>query len=136
MSIMQNKVALDEIKIKSYRSCRETIFQPNPQLTALIGINGAGKTNILNAISLLSPTFSPRWQNSELKDGSAETKTVIIAWFDVNGEKVGLRLQLTLGSTRSSKDEVLKYEEEWCFPSFTKSRVWNKPPPFLQFGSR
>lgn len=39
--------------IRNYRSCLLTILDPNNDLTTLIGVNGSGKSNLLNALLLL-----------------------------------------------------------------------------------
>ena len=44
---------LHSFEIKSYRSCVKTTLNLHEELTGLIGINGAGKTNLLNAVQLL-----------------------------------------------------------------------------------
>jgi AAA15 family ATPase/GTPase len=44
---------LKSLEIQTYRSCIKTIFPLQNELTGLIGINGSGKSNILNAILLL-----------------------------------------------------------------------------------
>jgi predicted ATP-dependent endonuclease of OLD family len=43
--------------ITNYHSCRKTRIVFDPQLTALIGINGSGKTSILRALLLLKNAF-------------------------------------------------------------------------------
>lgn len=132
MPTMQSKVYLEEIKVDGYRSCRGTHFQPNSKLSALIGINGAGKTNVLNAISLLAPQFSSRWFKPEANDDSSSTQTVITAWFSVGGDRVGLKLRLMFGTTSSNEDDILKYEEMWSFPTYLKTSAWKKIPPFIR----
>lgn len=47
---------IKEIEINNYRSCIKTKFELQDNLTALIGINGVGKSNILNALQLLTKT--------------------------------------------------------------------------------
>lgn len=44
---------IKNIEILNYRSCIQTKFELHDNLTALIGINGVGKSNILNALLLL-----------------------------------------------------------------------------------
>ncbi len=48
-------MALDRITLANYRNHRETALSETAQFNLLIGENGAGKTNILEALSLLSP---------------------------------------------------------------------------------
>lgn len=44
---------IKNVQISNYRSCIQTKFDLHDNLTALIGINGVGKSNILNALQLL-----------------------------------------------------------------------------------
>lgn len=48
-------MALDRITLAHYRNHRETALDGTEQFNLLIGENGAGKTNILEALSLLAP---------------------------------------------------------------------------------
>lgn len=48
-------MAIARLALTDFRSYREAIIAPGAGLIALTGDNGAGKTNILEAISLLSP---------------------------------------------------------------------------------
>ncbi|MDR2631861.1 MAG: ATP-binding protein [Spirochaetaceae bacterium] len=45
---------LARIQIHKYKSCLETELALHEDLTVLIGVNGAGKTNIMTAVNLLS----------------------------------------------------------------------------------
>jgi len=57
---------INNISIKNYRSCLDTYFQLQPNLSVLIGPNSSGKTNVMNALFLLrrlteeSPPFYSR----------------------------------------------------------------------------
>ncbi|WP_394728524.1 DNA replication/repair protein RecF [Altererythrobacter sp. GH1-8] len=48
-------MALDRISLLHYRNHRETALDGTAHFNLLVGENGAGKTNILEALSLLSP---------------------------------------------------------------------------------
>lgn len=48
-------MALARLSLSDFRSYRDALIAPGPGLVVLTGENGAGKTNILEAISLLSP---------------------------------------------------------------------------------
>jgi len=47
------RMKIKNVQISNYRSCIQTKFDLHDNLTALIGINGVGKSNILNALQLL-----------------------------------------------------------------------------------
>lgn len=120
-------VRLSEIAVDGYRSCRSCTFKPHREVSALIGINGAGKTNILNAIRLLS---ARSWRSSRFaSDTKAANETVVTAWFDVGGKRIGLRLTLKLTESNRNTDEVIGVSESWNFASITGSKVWKLGPP-------
>jgi predicted ATP-dependent endonuclease of OLD family len=125
----QQKVVLQEINISGYRSCQGTVFQPHSNLTALIGINGVGKTNILNAIHLLAPQDGRRFPIGAPEEKSGP-ETVITAWFIVGEVRIGLRLTLILGSGNRGEGEILSHEEEWHFGTLTNSKKWTYFPAF------
>jgi DNA replication and repair protein RecF len=48
-------VALTRLSLTNFRSYADALVEPGPGLVILTGENGAGKTNLLEAVSLLSP---------------------------------------------------------------------------------
>jgi DNA replication and repair protein RecF len=49
------RLALTSLRLSHFRSHRAALLEPGLGLNALFGANGAGKTNLLEAVSLLSP---------------------------------------------------------------------------------
>ncbi|MDR0364539.1 MAG: DNA replication and repair protein RecF [Bacteroidales bacterium] len=45
---------LKELRINNFRNCREAVLDFSPNVNCFIGLNGAGKTNLLDAIYYLS----------------------------------------------------------------------------------
>lgn len=48
-------MAVSRLSLSDFRSYRDAVIAPGPGLVVLTGENGAGKTNVLEAVSLLSP---------------------------------------------------------------------------------
>ncbi|MFS0737870.1 DNA replication/repair protein RecF [Sphingomonas sp. 1P06PA] len=48
-------MAIARLALTDFRSYRQALIEPGPGLVVLTGENGAGKTNILEAVSLLAP---------------------------------------------------------------------------------
>src|SRR3954470_24763384 len=48
-------MALTRLSLSDFRSYADALIAPGPGLVVLTGENGAGKTNVLEAVSLLSP---------------------------------------------------------------------------------
>lgn len=69
---------LTDLKLVNYRSYQESEFDLSPEITVITGPNGSGKTNLVEAIYVLSMTKSWRGQAQELiKTGSD--------WFRLEG---------------------------------------------------
>lgn len=125
-------VRLEHVEIKGYRSCLSTSFSPHTDLSALIGVNGAGKTNALQAIALLGnrrARFSRKAVDQLTKDADAE----ITAWFKLSSieKRIGLKMRFSImESTR--RDELVAVSEAWNLQSFTASKAW-RTLPALEF---
>src|SRR3954451_18491954 len=46
---------IERLSLSDFRSYADAVIAPGPGLVVLTGENGAGKTNVLEAVSLLSP---------------------------------------------------------------------------------
>ena len=121
-------VRLDSITIERFRSCHHTVFEPNAGLCALIGINGAGKTNVLEVIRLLDVNRGRAARRGiDVNPGSSLTAQVT-AFFTVGGSRVGLR-SVYGTADRSRRDEMVPLDERWNLSSITGSRAWRPMPP-------
>ena len=117
---------LQKVEVSGYRSCRATRFVPNSRLSALIGINGAGKTNLLNAIRLISPQQIRRYGIAS--DDKSSVQTQVVAWFDVGAKKIGMRMRLFLTPASRTGDEVRSFTEEFNFSGIDGSKGWKHFP--------
>ncbi|MBA3054874.1 MAG: AAA family ATPase, partial [Sphingomonadales bacterium] len=64
-------MALDRIHLASFRNHRETALDGTARFNLLVGDNGAGKTNVLEALSLFAPGRGLR--RAQLADIPART---------------------------------------------------------------
>ncbi len=78
---------LKRIQIKNFRSCKDVVLDDLGSVTALVGRNGSGKTNILRAIEWLSQAAS----STELPTGS-----FILLWDQNTSAVVDVKLGETL----------------------------------------
>lgn len=49
------KTVLHNLKLENFRNYNSLFFEPDPGITLIYGVNGIGKTNIIEAVSLLVP---------------------------------------------------------------------------------
>ncbi len=119
---------LETIEITGYRSCENTKLSPNKDLSILIGINGAGKTNILQGIRLLAMR-TPRRSRNLADEFSHSPEAQIIAWFSVNQQKIGLKIKFLLQENPIRGGDQVYTQETWNFQSLTNSKAWIELPP-------
>ncbi|KAA6322354.1 DNA replication and repair protein RecF [termite gut metagenome] len=55
---------IKELCIKNFRGISDMKIIPDPQINLIVGINGAGKSSILDAISYLFSWFTARMMNN------------------------------------------------------------------------
>ena len=118
---------ITKIRIKNYRSCNETVFELNESLSALIGPNGSGKTNILSAIQLISSLTRNRRRhlNNEYSD---ETPCEIKTWYDIEGKQIIHTAKILLVTNEKNQDEIINSSESWYMYSITGSKKRIKIP--------
>jgi ABC-type lipoprotein export system ATPase subunit len=113
-----------KFRIKTYRSCKDTNLSPSDRLTALIGPNGVGKTNIMHAVLLLGLGDRSRYYTApkDLFTNQCE----IEAEFLHAGNKVLYKSSFTYSQNESPKDQVVIADENWNFKSITGKSQWIK----------
>lgn len=82
---------LERIELQNYRNVNRLILNPNPKVNFLIGENGEGKTNIIEAINVLSTGKSFRTNNYNEIISFKSDSCIINAIFDLNGLKNRLK---------------------------------------------
>jgi DNA replication and repair protein RecF len=96
---------LDQLTLQQFRSYVKTTFQFSPKTTLIIGVNTAGKTNILEAIYFLATGKSFRADSDrEVIRWDAE-----IARIKAVGNETKLEILLTQGVVAGSKAPLKKY---------------------------
>ena len=75
---------INKVEINNYKSCLNTEFNLKTNLTTLIGLNAAGKTNILKAIDLFSRIEFIRKVYNEL----SKPNTIIKLEIELNKKNV------------------------------------------------
>lgn len=109
---------IKKISIKNYRSCIETVFEPDEHLSALIGPNGSGKTNILSALKLLTSLCSNRGR-SILSNTRIASTSEIKTWYELDGKQIIHTARLNIVADEKNQDEILDASETWYMFDFT-----------------
>ncbi len=114
---------ISKVEIKNYRSCKHTVFQPNKNLSILIGPNGSGKTNILTAIRLLSQLHSFRRMRryAEHFDDSHSPCEIKVS-FNIDGKTVDYTANIYLVTNERNEDEIINAKEHFYMFSITGSK--------------
>src|SRR5258706_6736521 len=102
---------ISSITISKYRSCLRTTIRPKPGLSSLIGVNSAGKTNLLNGILLLKKAaasqlrFYPRKQY-------ISSRSHVSAIFNINGRNLLYRSNLLITPEEGNKEIVVSAQSQ------------------------
>jgi len=99
-------IKINNIDIENYRSCINTKFKIKENLTAIIGANGAGKSNILNSILLLSGRIrgSRIYRNRKMDDAIAHS--TIVYEMSLDDVKYKLKAEIYFETDERNSDEV------------------------------
>jgi AAA15 family ATPase/GTPase len=119
-----NDVKLSKIEITNYRSCIETKFQPNAELSVLIGPNGSGKTTVLSAFQLLTKIANTNYSYYSTRRAvdPFSTDCLLKVHFKWNNKVVVYEALISLVNNERNEDEILSVHETWYSYSISGSR--------------
>lgn len=123
--VMAQVAKLCSVRILHYRSCEFTEFYPHNRLSALIGMNGAGKTNILSALRILGRPVDRVLNKKSLENIEP---CVLEAGFSVGEKIIKLSIIFYLSDSDKGQDEIVHAEELWDFSSISDVKEWVKFP--------
>jgi len=113
---------IKEIEISNYRSCIKTKFELQDTLTVLIGINGVGKSNILNALQLITKgRRNRRYFDEEQNENLLITKLNLILEYEE--KKIFLRANVFYETDERNTDEIFNIELKYRFED-SPPRKW------------
>ena len=121
---------LKSFETKSYRSCIKTKFPLHPELTGLIGINGAGKSNLLTAIVLLKKINRSRPPTRHVDSSSRNTCQVALEVGHQN-KTLFVRGNVAYETDEHNFDEIYVSRLKFNFREFTGKSQWIDIP--IQF---
>src|SRR4051812_5482223 len=115
---------LKTFQITNYRSCVKTSLDTEEGLTCLIGINGVGKTNLLNGIQLLKKiNSSSRFIGQTANKNSGSTTSLSLV-FLLEDKPIKVGCEIKYESDDRNNDEVLNASFKFNLFAFTGSRRW------------
>ncbi len=119
---------LERIVIENYRSCLRTSLSLHPQLSVLIGPNGSGKTNILQAIMLLNrlTRYEGDWPSEDISTVGSRIK----AYFSVSGLLTRLNATVQLHADETNTDVITGSRQKWAITSKKGDRETVELPMF------
>lgn len=125
---------ITKFSVRNYRSCKTTTLEPNNDLTALIGVNGSGKSNLLNALLLLKRTrIRPRHHIEE--EERYVNRSYIQADIDLDGNAISLKGEVYYYTTERNTDDVVGTNLKWNLESITGKKAWiNLPIEMIMYG--
>lgn len=111
---------LKSLKIKSYRSCINTKLDVQKDLTALIGINSSGKSNILNAVLLLKKISNFSRHNFYRERDSSFNKSSLEVEIEYKSKPVFIKAKIYYETDEENDDEIINLETTWDFSQLLK----------------
>jgi ABC-type lipoprotein export system ATPase subunit len=107
-------VRLGRLRLLAYRSCKDTRFSTTGGVTALIGLNGAGKTNLMHGILLMALPSRPRYRFADHEDLYVR-RGEIEAEFILGKQRVLYKASIVYNPKEQTRDEVVEVKERWNF---------------------
>ncbi|MCH7826356.1 MAG: AAA family ATPase [Bacteroidetes bacterium] len=120
---------LKEVQILNYRSCIKTKLDLQENLTTLIGVNGVGKSNILNSLQLIKSTKFRHYFSDHPKDDLSHTRLNLK--IEMGSKTILFCADIYIETDERNIDEVHFLEMKFRFDR-GKSRRWTKINPRLQ----
>ena len=120
---------LSSFSIRGYRSLRNVAFNPSCTLSVLIGANGSGKTNVLQALRLLNLSNSSRIRSPA--ERASATRCEIAAAFRIGSKQLGYRSTVLLARSETNNDQIVVGKEEWNLTEFGDDGGWREIPRYI-----
>jgi ABC-type Mn2+/Zn2+ transport system ATPase subunit len=117
---------IKDFSISNYRSCVRTRFEPQPHLSCLIGLNGSGKSSVLNGLLLLRSLTRSRHRIRETQTSASKSRLNVT--FSCGDKNVYLRAQVLYLPTDKGDDQVADCSTDWNFREITNEDAWVRIP--------
>jgi ABC-type lipoprotein export system ATPase subunit len=101
---------------------------PNSGLSALIGINGSGKSNLLSAILLLKKATSASIRRFKNEDEEYVNQTDVYAEFECDGSSIAFEGKVFYLTNNQNIDQVNETQLKWNLENITGEKGWIELP--------
>jgi ABC-type lipoprotein export system ATPase subunit len=118
---------LRRVLIENYRSCLRTSIDLHPKLSVLIGPNGSGKTNILQAIMFLNK-MAEEESLGRSRRAVLPASSRIRAEFQQSDSEVRLAATVSARTNQSNNDIMVASRQKWLVKS-TNGRTYSTDLP-------
>lgn len=118
---------LKSISVASYRSCIRTRLTLHPELTVLIGVNSAGKSNILSSLLLLKKITRSRSMRNREHD-PALSRCQVMADIAFRNKSLFVKGDIVYESDERNADDVQYTNLKWNFREFINNAKWQTIP--------
>src|SRR5579863_5175136 len=121
------RLMLKRVTIENYRSCLRTSIDLHPHLSVLIGPNGSGKTNILQAIMFLKKMANGSDHRSSLRGGISVTSQ-LKATFQQGPTQLRLGASIDAYADESNNDVMVDSKQKWVLDAPGRKHFSLKAP--------
>src|ERR1700733_9691355 len=118
------RARLGGFRVLAYRSCKNTSFSPTEHITALIGPNGSGKTNVLHGILLLQLKGNRRRYFDS--DDPFSSRCRIEVDFIFKRKKIRYKALVKYSQNQLNQDDFVLSDQKWNLKELTGSSEWIK----------
>jgi AAA15 family ATPase/GTPase len=121
-------IRLRKFEIKNYRSCLKSLLDLPNDLMCLIGVNGAGKTNLLTGLQLLKKIKGGKRFTVNNSRNVSGALTAISADFIYNDKTINFKADIRYETDDKNYDEVLDATLKFNFFELTGNKKWLEFP--------
>lgn len=108
-----NQVRIVSFDIAGYRSCIQTHVELNESLSALIGPNGSGKTNVLQGLLLLKKLEKVRHSEKHRRQDKKTNACKLRVVFQIGKIKITYIAVISYLADELNADEITDADERW-----------------------